>query len=436
MNNDQKNRMKEIQKRKKKREEHRKKVMRCVFGVAAILLAVIIVVAAKSCSSTDNNEVEVTVSPSPTASTNRQIDAEFYEDTCFIGNTFVKDIEYYDFIEGADYICDDNLDVSDALTEEPDNESVVYIDKLNNNKTYKKIFMMFGENELSWSDNDEFISEYKKLINKAKRYQPDAQIYLISVTPVTEDVDDAAEDGITITNIEKMNKRIKQLAKDTDVIYCDIFDTIANSRGYLSSSASEDGIHFSESYYEKTLVYIQKNYTEEALKKAENSSKDDDTSSSSKSSSNNSSGTTSSNSSSSDNSSSNSSSGSNKSNSSSSSSNSSNSSSSNSSKGSNSSSTSSSSNNNSSSSSNSSGSSNKSNSSSSSSSGSNNTSSSSNSSTGSNNTSSSSSSSNNSSSGNTSSGTGSSSTNNSSSTSSEQSSGSVSSGALSMDLDE
>lgn len=285
MNNDQKNRIREIQKRKQKREMQRKRIMRCVFGVAAILLAVIIAAVAKSCSAPENNVVEVSVSPSPTASTKRQVDAEFYKDTCFVGNAFVKDLEYFDFIDGADYVCDDNLDVTDVLENEPEGESVSYIDKLNSNKTYKKIFMMFGEKELAWSDSDKFISEYKKVINKAKKYQPDAVIYLISVTPVSEEIDDAAKNGITISNIEKMNKRIKQLAKDTNVIYCDVFDTIANSRGYLSESASSDGIHFEESYYEKTLVYIQKNYTKEALERAEESSekddKDDDTNSSS-----------------------------------------------------------------------------------------------------------------------------------------------------------
>lgn len=383
MNSEQRKRIRAIQNRKKKREMQRKKTMRLVLGAIAILVIIIIVASIKGCNgANDNQNPEITVSPTPTMSSSRQIDAEFYADSCFIGNSFIKNLEEEDIIEGADYICEDKLDVSDALTDEPENSSVVYINELNTNKNYKKIFMAFGAEEIGWEDNDEFISEYKKVIDKAKKYQPDAEIYLLSVIPVSKD----AEGELDYTNddIKKLNKEIKELAKTKDVVYCDIFNTLSNSKGYLSESASEDGINLDRSYYEKSFVYIQKNYTEEAMARAQESDEDEEsydddeeTSSSSSSSSNKSS---SSSSSSSNKSSSSSSSSSNKSSSSSSynsSSSSSNKSSGSSSSSSNKSSSSSSSSSNASSSSSSSGSSSSNNSGSSSSSNNNSSSSSS-----------------------------------------------------------
>lgn len=348
VNSDQQKRIREIKRRKKQREMRRKRMMRLVMGIIALVVVIIAVAAIKGCNNAENEQLNANLatSPSPTPNTNREIDAEFYADTCFIGNGFIAGLENEDLVAGADYICDDTLDVSEALTEKSEGSSVVYINELNSNTNYKKIFMAFGAEELSWDDNDEFISEYENVIEKAKKYQPDSEIYLVSVTPVSEAAEE--EVGYTNSDVEKLNKLIKELADDNDLIYCDIFDTLANSRGYLPDSASEDGINLDRSYYEKSLVYIQKNYTKEAIARAAEKTEDEEeeasssgsssnksssssssgNSSSSSSSSNKSSSSSSSSNSSSSNSSSNSSSSSNKSSSSSSNSSSGNSSSS------------------------------------------------------------------------------------------------------------
>ena len=105
-------------------------------------------------------------------------------------------------------------------------------------------------------DSDSFVSEYEALVDTAKKYQPDADIYLLSVTPVSAEVSDKAEDGLTNDNIVEINKLIKEVAEDKDVIYCDIFSAVANSKGELPASAASDGIHFDRSYYEKCRISV------------------------------------------------------------------------------------------------------------------------------------------------------------------------------------
>jgi len=258
VNSEQQKRIREIKRRKLQRERRRKRTIRLVVGSIVLLLAIIVIAAVKGCNNAQNEQLnaQLTQSPSPTPNTNREIDKDFYKDVCFIGNAFVSGLQEEDIVDGADYICNNTLDVTEALTEKPEGGSVVYINELNTNATYEKIFMSFGAEEIAWEDSDEFITEYKSIIAKAKKYQPDAEIYLMSVTPVSDEAEE--EVGYKNSEIEKLNKQIKKLAEEKDVIYCDIFDALANSKGYLPDSASKDGVNLDRSYYEKSLCIFRK----------------------------------------------------------------------------------------------------------------------------------------------------------------------------------
>ena len=140
---------------------------------------------------------------------------------------------------------------------------------------------MFGENELGWSNTQTFIDEYTRIVKKAKQYQPEATIYLLSVTPITEEVSNVGADGETNENIIKINKLIKQIASDQKVVYCNIYNACADENGVLPKGAATDGIHFGNEYYKKCLIYIQKNYDDETVDSITSSSGKSSSSSSS-----------------------------------------------------------------------------------------------------------------------------------------------------------
>lgn len=278
--------MNEIERRRRQRRHRQVMINRCIVAVVGILLIVLIVCGIRGCVNRGNkaNEVQVTATPEPTATplvSNRNIDQDFFADSCFIGNSFVDSMEIYELIDGADYFGKVGISVNQADTVSMDNSSVALIDELNTNKNYERIFMMFGENELGWSNMDKFVSEYKSVVKTAKKYQPDAKIYLLSVPPVSAEVDEKDENGINNENIVKINKLIKQVAADSKVFYCDIYSAVVNSKNQLPDSAATDGIHFDRSYYEKCLVYIQKNYENGEPSPAPSSSASDSDSSSS-----------------------------------------------------------------------------------------------------------------------------------------------------------
>lgn len=270
-----KKRMREIQKRK---EERRKKQIfknRCIAAVFCVLVLALMVFGVKSCVSgiiknaAEKKAAQVTASPMP-SNTPVPKDAsgiaqDFFKESVFVGNSFIDGMVIYDLIDGADYFAKVGLNVKSATTDSTDTGSRPVIEELNSTKVYKKIFMMFGENELGWPNPDIFVDEYSDLIKKAKQYQPEAKIYLLSITPVSEEVSKTSTDGTTNENVVKYNKLIKQLAKDENVVYCDIYDAVVNDSGVLPKDAATDGIHFDSVYYKKCLIYIQEHYSGENI---------------------------------------------------------------------------------------------------------------------------------------------------------------------------
>lgn len=181
------------------------------------------------------------------------IDESFYSGSLFFGNSFVDGMEIYELVDGAEYIGRVGLSVSDALDGFSNGDSLI---EGIADGSYSKIFMMFGENELGWSSAETFEDKYTALIDAVRDYQPSAQIYLLSITPVSKEVSDAAEDGTTRENIIAFNKMIRSVAQKSNVNFADIFNGLA-SDGYLPDGAAADGVHFGEDYYIKCLVDIQ-----------------------------------------------------------------------------------------------------------------------------------------------------------------------------------
>ena len=296
-------RMEEIQKRKAERRKKQIFKNRCIAAVFCLLVIALVVFGISSCvkgiaanRAEKNAQASMSPSPSPTpiATDKSGIDQTYFEDSAFLGNSFIEGMVIYDLVDGADYFGKVGLNVKTAFTDSTENGTVPVIEELNSTKVYKKVFLMFGENELGWSNTQTFIDEYTRIVKKAKQYQPEATIYLLSVTPITEEVSNVGTDGETNENIIKINKLIKQIASDQKVVYCNIYNACADENGVLPKGAATDGIHFGNDYYKKCLIYIQKNYDDETVDSITSSS--GKSSSSSSSSGSSSSGSSSSNS--------------------------------------------------------------------------------------------------------------------------------------------
>ena len=220
--------------RKRLREQRRRKfLIRRVFVFAvAIIIAALVIFAIKGCVSSVSQRAEQkrqeelaamstqTPTTAPAQKSNSSdIDQNYYQNSAFIGNSFVDGMMNYSLVEGADYFARIGLNVNDAMTKSTSTGTVPVIEELNNGKQYNKIFMIFGENELGWANSDTFVEQYGALIDKAKSYQSTAKIYLLAITPVTKEVSDNNVDNTNNEQIVKYNELIKKLAESKGVVY-------------------------------------------------------------------------------------------------------------------------------------------------------------------------------------------------------------------------
>ena len=252
----------EMIRRKRLREQRRRKfLIRRVFVFAvAIIIAALVIFAIKGCVSSVSQRAEQTPTTAPAQKSNSSdIDQNYYQNSAFIGNSFVDGMMNYSLVEGADYFARIGLNVNDAMTKSTSTGTVPVIEELNNGKQYNKIFMIFGENELGWANSDTFVEQYGALIDKAKSYQSTAKIYLFAITPVTKEVSDNNVDNTNNEQIVKYNELIKKLAESKGVVYADVYSAVVGEDGNLPDGVASDGIHFGEDYYKKCLVYIQNN---------------------------------------------------------------------------------------------------------------------------------------------------------------------------------
>lgn len=183
---------------------------------------------------------------------------KYYKGAAFIGDSRTQGLQINAGIRSPKFFAGRGLNVKNALTEKvvkgKKNNNLTVVEALEEGK-YQKIYISFGINELGWTNLDIFIQRYKELIEKVMEKQPDADIVVYGILPITQKKSD--KDNIfNMKNVKKFNKRIKKMAKDMKITYVDISKAVANEKGYLPDDVTPDGIHMNKEYCRRILAYI------------------------------------------------------------------------------------------------------------------------------------------------------------------------------------
>lgn len=97
-------------------------------------------------------------------------------------------------------------------------------------KQYGKVYIQLGINELGGSQED-FIAAYRKILQQIQTAMPEAQIYIMAITPVTQSRD--SEGVFTMRRIGSFNQALYDLAEETGCWYLDTFTLLCDDSGYL-----------------------------------------------------------------------------------------------------------------------------------------------------------------------------------------------------------
>lgn len=176
-------------------------------------------------------------------------DNEFFSDSAFIGNSLVDGLKLFSGLTTADYYSQTGLSVYNVKDE--------ILGTMEEDK-YHKVYIELGINEITY-EIDYFKRLYGEMIDEIRKIQPEADIYIMSLLPVT------AEESVSSTsfnreNIEKYNKALRSLAGEKGCYYLNVYSALVDSEGNLPAEMSWDGIHLTADGYGLWENYIRTHY--------------------------------------------------------------------------------------------------------------------------------------------------------------------------------
>ena len=149
----------------------------------------------------------------------------------------------------ADYYFKNGLTVRSVFTEaEAGSSTGTPVYEAAVSRHYDKYFLMFGLNELGWSYESVFIDDYRTLIETLQKDEPDAEIYVQSLTPVSQSRSDKNLYGVTNDRIILYNDLLRDLCEELDVPFVDISAAVIGPDGTLPEQAAADGVHLNYEY--------------------------------------------------------------------------------------------------------------------------------------------------------------------------------------------
>ncbi len=175
---------------------------------------------------------------------------EVFSSSAFIGNSRTQGLELFAGMSGATFYTDKGLMVDTIFTNTVSTDlagnACTIIDSLKE-VMYQRIYIMLGVNELGWESDSVFLKNYTSLVEEIKKIQPQAEIYVQSIFPVSKEKSDT-HDYLKNEKIEIYNALIKQMCTDLGVTYLDIAALLKDDNNALFSEATTDGIHLTKEY--------------------------------------------------------------------------------------------------------------------------------------------------------------------------------------------
>lgn len=206
----------------------------------------------------------------PTLTKGAEVELSYFDDVVFIGDSVSVMLQYYcastKALGNAKFLCAGSLSATNALWPVSD-QSVhpsyqgkkVLVEDGVAATGAKKVYIMLGINNIGYG-----VSRAKedmlKLIDRILQKAPGCQIYIQSVTPMSE--------GSTIVSQSLNNQKILEynnamltLCEEKGWYFVNVAEVFRDENGCLSSSDCSDyysmGIHFTNSAAEKWVAYLK-----------------------------------------------------------------------------------------------------------------------------------------------------------------------------------
>ncbi len=260
-----------------------KRLQNRIRTVLAVVLLTGCLCACGSSAATEPETVEETAAPTPSATPTPtatpepletpyvydgpdlaeqpRADDSFFADAAFFGNSLVDGLRAFGGLESASFFASTSASVvSVSMTKNmtlSDGSSGTMLQALCEQE-YAKLYILLGINEIGF-EPAQFIQLYSAVLDTIQESQPDADIYIMSLTPVTERK--SAEGALfSEERVLEYNAALYALAAERQCYYVDLVEALAGEDGYLPEEQSTDGIHLTVDKYPEWADYLRTHY--------------------------------------------------------------------------------------------------------------------------------------------------------------------------------
>ena len=178
--------------------------------------------------------------------------SDYYTTYLFLGDSITDFYDLDKYFEGMPVVNsgisgDTTLDILDNMKER------VY--------DYKpdKVILLIGTNDLIHNISvEEVISNIEEIITKIKENEPKADIYVQSIYPVNDNLDEEMVSVRDNEDIMEINDSIEKYCQDHDCTYINMYDLLTDEDGNFNEEYTEDGLHPNDKCYEVITKELKK----------------------------------------------------------------------------------------------------------------------------------------------------------------------------------
>ena len=202
------------------------------------------------------SEPEPEPEPEEPVSTFTTVDASYFDDALFLGDSHTGGFHDYAGLRNAVYFTKNGLTVADAAEKsfvELNGKKVTLAEALEL-RQFGKIYILLGINEIGGGTAEGWAAQYRTLLDLVREKQPDAIIFLQSIFHTTQKKSE--ESYFKNTTINERNAALARLADNRTVFYLDLNPVFDDESGALRTDYSGDGVHVRAPYYPQWRDYL------------------------------------------------------------------------------------------------------------------------------------------------------------------------------------
>ena len=117
-----------------------------------------------------------------------------------------------------------------------------------------KVFLLIGTNDITRNKEEkkeEAVENIKEIIEKIQEKRKKAKIYLESIYPVNEDIDEKMVGARDNDTIQEMNENLKSYCDEKNITYIDMYKELENEDQKFDKKYTNDGLHPNDLGYAK-----------------------------------------------------------------------------------------------------------------------------------------------------------------------------------------